>query len=1317
MKKIFTLLTAILLMASMGWAQKQQQMLSTAVSENIISNVQNNNTQKKDAKQSTKRRNAAQTVYPMYSSDYDYLEVTQKSNGVFDIYLVNENAVQILFQYGNLSTGKTNCIAGTHTMYDCDCYDYFFYDGDDGYAVYAPSGTIQITFLRMGNEGYPIYNVRFDVQGYWQGSSLCSYSYEKELKVVSYADYNDTELTLEDYYTITVEANNGAYGTVSGSGSYGVGTNQTITAFNNGGFIFKKWLKNGSDFSGNTTASLSVNISGNDTYTAYFEAAASNSTITLNNQSATTAGTASVTATLNANTNLNGNPAITVPTKTNRHFGGYYTGTNGTGVQIIDANGNFIASAGGNNTYLDGSKNWKYPSNITLNAYWYYTISVAASGNGTVGGAGNYYEGSNTNLTATPSNSNYYLYDWEKNGVSRAVRTTPLVESINADATYTAVFREKEWTLTVNSDNTSLGTVTGSGKYYNGENATITATPANSFTTFVKWQKNGVDVPNSTASMNVTVNANDEYVAVFSGRNVIEVDIPAASYTDKSAVYALRGNSAGGTSDTGSGYYVGVQLNSSSDAFYQIENITYNGNNLSFSNYEIEGHQQPCGNRVITHFYCYNATGDVYHFIIHWLFPFNNDVNSGWSCNYSSIERATYDATWNAVEIYCQWSQKEFNDQMSYKTLDLLFVTGERCADNVYIPEGTYPINCSGDINTVRAYESGMGNNYCFAWEQGGGIDYGNKRISSGTVTVSRSGSNYTIVVDAKNSYGQSITSTITGSISIDNIPSYNLNVTTDGNGTASVKRYDCNGDLNTVSNSGSYKQGASFQLEAVPSSGYAFDYWTMAGSEEQYELNPIDLEGLYSAASITAHFKTSTNRTITLTAPTNGTITVHNEDTDADVVFTENAATIADGTTLTITANGITGYHCTGITVNDEPLVGSTYTVDGDFAIAATFAPNTNTGYTVNHYQQNLDGTYPSTPTETDNLTGTTATNVTPAVKSYTGFTAPSTQTVSILADGSRVVEYQYTRNSYTLTWNANGGNLTGGTTAGSVPYGTPLTAPTATKSGFDFTGWTTAVPATMPAEAFSTTAQWIEVFALIDSYNAGNDYYETLVDKAGQTMNVRYERTFPAGEWAAFSLPFGYSFQKEGNNTFRDQVYYLISAEYEVEGGKAYLTLNCMPNTLGIVANKPYVLIPNETIVNPVFNNVKMKAQALNYYNVPCTNIGVADPVETVEFRNTLTRMQFANNDHRQIYLVGSKLRYPNNGTSIRAFRGYFYMQEGTIQHIQPRLRNAETGEIIEAEEETNTTVETKKYIENGILVIERAGMKYDAQGHIIK
>ncbi len=66
------------------------------------------------------------------------------------------------------------------------------------------------------------------------------------------------------------------------------------------------------------------------------------------------------------------------------------------------------------------------------------------------------------------------------------------------------------------------------------------------------------------------------------------------------------------------------------------------------------------------------------------------------------------------------------------------------------------------------------------------------------------------------------------------------------------------------------------------------------------------------------------------------------------------------------------------------------------------------------------------------------------------------------------------YTVNHYTLTWDANGGELSGSYTSGDVNYGASIIAPTATLAGHTLLGWTPAVANTMPAANTTYTAQW---------------------------------------------------------------------------------------------------------------------------------------------------------------------------------------------------------------------------------------------------
>jgi len=162
-------------------------------------------------------------------------------------------------------------------------------------------------------------------------------------------------------------------------------------------------------------------------------------------------------------------------------------------------------------------------------------------------------------------------------------------------------------------------------------------------------------------------------------------------------------------------------------------------------------------------------------------------------------------------------------------------------------------------------------------------------------------------------------------------------------------------------------------------------------------------------------------------------------------------------------TAAGYTFAHWLG---NDGKTYspGATVTVDGDVSFTAVWTTNTNTAYKVQHWQQKANGgtehnstNYALVAGDTQNLTGTTGASVTPNVKTYTGFTSPSTQTVTIAADGSTVVNYYYTRNKYTVSFNANKGS--GAPANQTKTYGVNLTLSSTkpTRTGYTFTGWNT--------------------------------------------------------------------------------------------------------------------------------------------------------------------------------------------------------------------------------------------------------------------
>lgn len=141
-----------------------------------------------------------------------------------------------------------------------------------------------------------------------------------------------------------------------------------------------------------------------------------------------------------------------------------------------------------------------------------------------------------------------------------------------------------------------------------------------------------------------------------------------------------------------------------------------------------------------------------------------------------------------------------------------------------------------------------------------------------------------------------------------------------------------------------------------------------------------------------------------------------------------------------------------------------------GNISGTATIAiPNTTT-YTVNHYLEQLDGSYKFK--EADTLTAALGSSVTPATKNYDGFTAPALQTMTVDPLGLTVIDYYYTRNSYTLTLKKGEGitNVTGG---GTYKYGEKVKINANVASKFVWSKWTGTNISTTQQYEFNMPAQ----------------------------------------------------------------------------------------------------------------------------------------------------------------------------------------------------------------------------------------------------
>ena len=108
---------------------------------------------------------------------------------------------------------------------------------------------------------------------------------------------------------------------------------------------------------------------------------------------------------------------------------------------------------------------------------------------------------------------------------------------------------------------------------------------------------------------------------------------------------------------------------------------------------------------------------------------------------------------------------------------------------------------------------------------------------------------------------------------------------------------------------------------------------------------------------------------------------------------------------------------------------------------------------YKVNHYILDTDGVH-YTLKESETFTGKTDEEVTPSVKTYTGFTSPDTKTVTLLYGHDIVIDYYYTRNQYKVTLKKDE-NIQKTSGAGSYYYGEEVTIEATPKTGYSFSKW----------------------------------------------------------------------------------------------------------------------------------------------------------------------------------------------------------------------------------------------------------------------
>ncbi len=245
--------------------------------------------------------------------------------------------------------------------------------------------------------------------------------------------------------------------------------------------------------------------------------------------------------------------------------------------------------------------------------------------------------------------------------------------------------------------------------------------------------------------------------------------------------------------------------------------------------------------------------------------------------------------------------------------------------------------------------------------------------------------------------------------------------------------------------------------------------------------------------------------------------LTIHYKDTYGNQLRASYEAVFAIDAPYSVVSPEIQGY----VVESGMETVSGTMAAGG-VIVTVTYSV-TDASYTVQHWVEQIDGSFSKKDEETiSNVqTGTTVTAV---AKPYEGCTAPDPMPSAMVAAEGTVIAVYYTRNTYTVSFDANGGSYV--SSIFDVKHGATVTEPAApTFAGYTFAGWLngeTEFDFNTPVTGNLTlTAKWepklVNYTVVYWQENADDDGY-SYVETATKQGYAGSEATFDEKGYAHF-------------------------------------------------------------------------------------------------------------------------------------------------------------------------------------------------------
>uniref|UniRef100_UPI003594198F beta strand repeat-containing protein n=1 Tax=Acetobacterium sp. TaxID=1872094 RepID=UPI003594198F len=744
------------------------------------------------------------------------------------------------------------------------------------------------------------------------------------------------------------------------------------------------------------------------------------------------------------------------------------------------------------------------------------SVAVASDGNGTVSGGGNVANGTQVTLTATP-NAGYKFSQWTDQNNAVVGTSATLNVTVTDNVNYTASFVPDTVEIQVSATPTGGGTVSGAGTYISGDAVTLTATPAAGFT-FVNWiNTESQAVVSNDASYAFTASdaAAGEYTAVFEATQmpvkISTIASPAALKTI--TVTPVSGTYASGTvlslnassTDSGvtfSGWYAnGVLLSKSPTFAYTVtEPVLINavfGTNWGsvivlgnpFSSRDVDIEVQPIGTTL-----SFNGQSDTYDFV-NWTNSAGTvvstnpnltvQVQKGLQTYIANVTPKTFTISVGATPTPGGTAQVTSATSITYgKTATVVATpangysftgwtdgdTGQSVStDQTYSFEPSKNTRLIANFSQV-AYSLSLTANPT----NGGTVGSGGTNLSYGQqVNIQATPADGYVFTGWVDGSGNTVSSSPNASITINGNMALTANFAVVQYPITVTPSPAADG---TVTGGGSFEEGASVTLTAIPNANYNFIRWTQGDSDLAVSTNPqyTFTASEASQGQYTAIFEPETYLV---------NISMVAQESIEDQVSVSPAKDIYSyGTVLNMAANTTNTAILFLGWFEDGKLISKTadfnYTVTKATSLVAVF---------VTDYGVIITKGDPAAAKKTDILVGPKNTTKTISAETSVNYdfvnwtdaagTVYPDVTFDVTFGPDPVETYvaNYTPKTYTV---AVTGQTPGGTVSqsqDSVLYGQSLTVTATPDSGYAFVNWTDALADPQPGAVLSTDANWI--------------------------------------------------------------------------------------------------------------------------------------------------------------------------------------------------------------------------------------------------